>query len=185
MKGEDQVVFDDWLTWLLIIKVLSMLYNIAQQTMTDIFFIDWEPPRHYTYASNMRGRRTVSPWRRMFLANEFNELQSQKHIPSGLVLIVFLALMEGLGMKNYANVETSLSTATDLYAPKSFLMSSVVIIFVIFLVGALFYIGSFILGFFFPMWFPVSYVDFIDLCSLANFSIMIFDEDLKGYYIHG
>lgn len=93
--------------------------------------------------------------------------------------------MEGFGFKNFAKVETSMSLDADIYTPKSFLMSSVVIIFIIFLVGGLFYVSSFVLGFFFPMWFPTSYVDFIDLCSLTNFSIMIFDEDLKGYYIHG
>jgi len=33
--------------------------------------------------------------------------------------------------------------------------------------------------------FPQAYVDFVDLCSVANISLIIFNEDLNGYYIHG
>lgn len=32
---------------------------------------------------------------------------------------------------------------------------------------------------------PPPYVDFVDLCSVANISVMIFNEELNGYYIHG
>ena len=32
---------------------------------------------------------------------------------------------------------------------------------------------------------PPAYVDFVDLCSIANISVMIFNEELNGYYIHG
>ena len=32
---------------------------------------------------------------------------------------------------------------------------------------------------------PPAYVDFVDLCSVANISVMIFNEELNGYYIHG
>lgn len=32
---------------------------------------------------------------------------------------------------------------------------------------------------------PPSYVDFVDLCSVANISILIFNDNYQGYYIHG
>ena len=32
---------------------------------------------------------------------------------------------------------------------------------------------------------PPGYIDFMDLCSVANMSVIIFNEDLNGYYIHG
>ena len=32
---------------------------------------------------------------------------------------------------------------------------------------------------------PPAYVDFVDLCSVTNISVIIFNEDLNGYYIHG
>ena len=32
---------------------------------------------------------------------------------------------------------------------------------------------------------PPSYVDFVDLCSVANISVMLFNDSFQGYYIHG
>ena len=32
---------------------------------------------------------------------------------------------------------------------------------------------------------PADYVSFVDLCSVANISVIMFDNDLKGHYIHG
>jgi meckelin len=32
---------------------------------------------------------------------------------------------------------------------------------------------------------PPSYVDFVDLCSVANISVLLFNENYQGYYIHG
>ena len=40
----------------------------------DVFFIDWEPQRGYRDATSARVKRAVSPWRRLFLANEFSEI---------------------------------------------------------------------------------------------------------------
>lgn len=37
----------------------------------------------------------------------------------------------------------------------------------------------------FDIWFPIQVEDFVDLCSIANISIMILDDALHGYYIHG
>jgi hypothetical protein len=66
--------FDNWLALLTTAKFLTIAYGIAAQNMMDIFFIDWEPPRNYSYQGNMAPRRTTSPWRRLFLANEFTEM---------------------------------------------------------------------------------------------------------------
>ncbi len=29
------------------------------------------------------------------------------------------------------------------------------------------------------------YEDFVDLCCISNISLVIFDHDLHGYYLHG
>jgi len=34
-------------------------------------------------------------------------------------------------------------------------------------------------------WNPYKIQDFVDLCCVANISILVFDESLHGYYIHG
>lgn len=35
------------------------------------------------------------------------------------------------------------------------------------------------------IWNPPPYLDFVDLCSVANISIIIFNEEMEGHYIHG
>lgn len=35
------------------------------------------------------------------------------------------------------------------------------------------------------IWVPYPYEDFVDLCSIANISIFMLDDNLHGYYIHG
>lgn len=66
--------FDDWLILLIVAKFLTIAYGIASQNVMDLFFIDWEPPRNYSYQNKKAPRRTTSPWRRLFLANEFSEM---------------------------------------------------------------------------------------------------------------
>ena len=42
-----------------------------------------------------------------------------------------------------------------------------------------------VLKYLFKVWVPLPHENFIDLCSISNISIIIFDESLHGYYIHG
>jgi len=35
------------------------------------------------------------------------------------------------------------------------------------------------------IWWPLCIQDFGDLCTIANISIIIFDELCHGYYLHG
>lgn len=32
---------------------------------------------------------------------------------------------------------------------------------------------------------PLPHVSFMDLCSISNISVIMFDESFHGYYIHG
>lgn len=60
-------------------------------------------------------------------------------------------------------------------------MSFFIIFSILFAVGTINYFGRMALA----IWNPPPYLDFIDLCSVANISIIIFNEELNGYYIHG
>ena len=71
-----QKSYDTILTLVLCFKFISLLYKIVfEQTSMDIFVVDWEPLRGYSRASSTKYvTRSVSPWRRLFLVNEFAEL---------------------------------------------------------------------------------------------------------------
>ena len=60
---------------LTVCKALSIFYKIAfEQSVLDIFLIDWESPRMYQYARHPP-KQAVNPWRRLLVVNELNELQ--------------------------------------------------------------------------------------------------------------
>jgi hypothetical protein len=46
-------------------------------------------------------------------------------------------------------------------------------------------IAQYLLRFLIKIWKPLPYEDFTDLCSISNISVLMFDDQYKGYYIHG
>lgn len=66
--------YDDMLISLVVLKFVSLAYEIVfEQSSMDIFLIDWESPKMFRHRGYMP-KQAVNPWRRLFIANEFNEL---------------------------------------------------------------------------------------------------------------
>jgi len=122
----------------------------------------------------------VNPWRRLLIVNELNELQSQKHISSELILILFLVVAEGFGYKNWSAMEPNLTTLKS-DSPESHPLNFFVITCIIFGIGTIQYVVTMVIA----LKFPPAYVEFVDLCAVANISVIMFNEDLNGWYIHG
>jgi len=116
----------------------------------------------------------------LYIVNEFNELQGSKHINSEIILLLFLVVVEGFGYKNWALMNSDLNSEPS-DSPENYAFQFFVTVSIIFGIGVVQY------GFqmLFAMVDPPAYVDFVDLCSVANISIIIFNEDLTGHYIHG
>lgn len=122
----------------------------------------------------------VNPWRRLYIANEFNELQGTKHVTTEMILLLFLVIVEGFGFKYLALMEATPSRVPS-DSPENFCLSFFVITTVIFVIG----VGEYCLQMLLQLFDPPSYVDFVDLCSVANISVVIFNDYYQGYYIHG
>jgi hypothetical protein len=89
-------------------------------------------------------------------------------------------ITEGFGCIYYSNQESQFShDKTD--APQDYVLAFFVIF--VFLFGIATF--SYFLQVGISIWNPPPYLDFVDLCSVTNMSIIIFNEELKGYYIHG
>lgn len=116
-------------------KFFSMLYKIILQSNQDIFMIDWESPKLYQHQS-FAPKQGVNPWRRLFIVNEFNELQGSKHINTDIILLLFLVITEGFGCKNFALMEADLST-TDSDSPENYALMFFVIVSIIFGIGCI------------------------------------------------
>ena len=46
-------------------------------------------------------------------------------------------------------------------------------------------IAQYIFRYLIKLWFPIPFEEFTDLCTICNISVLIFDNEFKGYYIHG
>jgi hypothetical protein len=94
-----------------------------------------------------------------------------------------MAIMEGLGVKNLATLQIGFSTEDKDIDISSFPLTFVVIVFVIYGIGILNYTFTIFMAYFNLA--PPPYLNFVDLCSVMNMSMMLFNEELKGYYVHG
>lgn len=61
-----------------VFKLLETLHLLYTQTNVDIFFVDWEKARGQLGNKSM----PISIWRTYFVANEWNELQAMRKVPS-------------------------------------------------------------------------------------------------------
>jgi len=124
----------------------------------------------------------VSAWRSIFICNELNERLVSTRTYSFVTWLVMVGLLEGAGLKNgarwYPRFSGNEAMMTAQYNPFLQLGLSgflwILTLFAQLLVrrAASIFIGD-------------DLIDFIDLCSVSNVSVVLMDEPFHGYYIHG
>jgi meckelin len=159
-------------------KLVVILLKILMQTSYDIFLIDWEKPKKdpKTQAST----ENVNVWRTIFLTNEMNELQNTAHVTIEFTYFIYIFFVFGLGWFNWGLEYPGLGTAendSDFNRVLFFFWLAILLL----MIGGVEYIIHIGLS----IWIPLKAHDFTDLCSVANLSVIMFDEILHGYYIHG
>lgn len=119
-------------------------------------------------------------WRQLFLMNELNELQTYRIISCELTLLVYALIMEGIGVTNWVNHDPNLTIHKEA-SPRNFALVFFVTTLVIYGIGVVQYLVKYM----FQLCYPLETTEFVDLCSICNMSLLMFDESLHGYYIHG
>lgn len=124
--------------------------------------------------------RGTSVWRTLFVANELNELSTERVLKVEYLLMILSFFLVGLEWEDFSketpNMDTGIVNVEKNYILKFFLAS-----FLFFAVG----IVILVFRQFIELKFPLKIKEFIDLCSVANISLFILDHDLHGYYLHG
>jgi meckelin len=164
---------------------IGVAHTLYWQCNTDIFFLDWERPWTSASASSAgkHDAAPVSAWRKMFIANEWNELQALRMTSRELTLLLLVLLLEGLNYRNLGVVEPSMSLSD----PRDYQVESSVL---------RFFVASGFMGFIvlcqvaYKTVFHHNYVEhpiqqFVDLLAMSNLSIVILDDECAGYYLHG
>ena len=102
----DYYLFRTFLMICFVGQLLTVLEIIYSQSKIEIFFMDWEKTRgKLANTKNAKGKALhapISAWRSFFVANEWNELQSQRRINVPFTIILTLFILVGCDWQYHA-----------------------------------------------------------------------------------
>ena len=160
-----------------------IMFRIYQQVNSNIFFIDWEHDKYML--ENVMGKTSnkayKSPWRTIHVVNQYNILQKSRtiSIPFCMAWLIFLYYSKYGHWDRYAQATPNISWCEK--SPENIILRHFVGTFILFISGIAQYVFRRIIQF----WIPTRKTEFLDLCCVANVSVFILQDSLRGYYIHG
>jgi len=170
--GHEYIFFYSFFHALFWLHTIQIVYTVYRQSRVDIFLMDWEKPK-------VR-QSDVSVWRTVFVANEWNEMQTKRKtsIEFSLVWIGFFLI--GLKLNNVAATQPDFHDLSDGY--KNITLQFANTVWHWLLVSLVQWAWKF---FFYERYIvePRSQI-FLDLCTVAKISMFIMDESYHGYYLH-
>lgn len=193
-----------------VLKLIDVLHLIFSQSSFDIFFIDWEKPKSDTSGiinnlipsikigdkgkddekdkfikSELKEYNKVSCWRTLFVANEWNEIQTFRKVDPTIQLICVLFFLKVINLEAITTADCNTSIVKD---PNSYQASYSSILRVA--MAASMYIGIGLVQyiayiFIYIRCFQDKISQFVDFCSVSNISMFIMTHTQFGHYIHG
>lgn len=155
-------------------KSIAVLMRIYWQVNIDIFIVDLEKPHMQT--------KMVNAWRHYFVANEFSELQSgMRYIYPEVTLVWFIFLWVGLGWKNWCIADPYFTNKHDDDNISSLILEFFMAGFILMCITSIQVLINRLSSF---SW-GAKINSFVDLCTLANCSMIMMYEHGYGFYIHG
>lgn len=88
--------------------------------------------------------------------------------------------MEGLGWRYLSTNNPDFETEAK-SSPENYVINFFVTAIVIYVIGIVQYVIRYLI----KLWFPLPIESFTDLCAICNISVLMFDNEFRGYYIHG
>lgn len=171
-SAADYTAFNVVLFITLAARLMAILIKIVEQANSDIYIVDFEKPNMET--------RQVNAWRQIFVANEYSELMtSMRYVQPETLFVWFLFFWVGLGWKHFCETDPEFSTEHNPMIHENILLKFFMVGFLMFLISG----GMFIVQ-------AVQNIqgsaisNFVDLCTLANISMVFMLEHSFGYYLH-
>uniref|UniRef100_A0A0K0ESR4 Meckelin n=1 Tax=Strongyloides stercoralis TaxID=6248 RepID=A0A0K0ESR4_STRER len=213
--NENILHFKNYIIIALILKFIAIIKRYCELILADTFFIDWEKPKGEINKNNSTNNnkikednltnikittinnnnnkenninnklssKNVGIWRTYFVANEWNELQNYRKIHIGIHLFTIIIIFEVLNFKSFSIFEPGFNFSNELFKVNYF--SS----FFRFGIISVIYFGMLLIQWTIRVFILEPIIDpfhnFIDLCSIANISVLSLTHSLHGYYIHG
>ncbi|XP_042563376.1 meckelin-like [Clupea harengus] len=188
--GNIETYFKSYVSLAFILKALQLLHLLVVQLSIDIFLIDWERPQNKPRGlgpspSGPVASAAPSAWRRLLVANEWNELQAMRRISPVFQLLAALLLLQVVGLVNLAtsDLQLNLQLGGDGHSSPSSLILRHGIITSVWLGLGLLQVLMYHL--FYERCVEDKVRQFVDLCSISNVSVLVLMHRCYGYYIHG
>ena len=187
-NSTQEEIFRDLLIVAFVFKMVDLYHVISFQISVDVFFIDWERPRPLPRGNNqgVDPKAPVSVWRTLFIGNEWNELQTLRKISPEIQIGLVLFFLKVVGFEHLTTTDPtrrySVDQASEYVGDEGHLLRFAV---VVLLFMSIAFVQWIFFAFIYERFLGDPFGDFIDLCSMANISLMIFQNKLYGYYIHG
>ncbi|KAI8803545.1 Meckelin [Cladochytrium replicatum] len=165
--------------------------KVYNQCSIDVFFVDWEKSRGTLQGPTSEGvsrPAPVSVWRTIFMANQLNSIQCHRRINIEFTLIALYVILHGVRLRNAASpVPATTDRGWDL---NSGAVGGTVHPILLFVVNSLTWLVLIIAQvsfrvILFDRFYRNRMLQYVDLLSVSNVSLIVLDERCHGYYIHG
>ncbi|CAK5074482.1 unnamed protein product [Meloidogyne enterolobii] len=209
LSGNQENSFVAYMISALALKGIALLHTMLTLILVKTFFIDWERPRLFLNNFDDFGKKKlfeenkgneieiekeeeeqkergdlnkVVIWRTYLIANEWNELQLYRKTNIGIQLILMLFVMEYLNFGEWAKVQPGFGRYNQPIGVIETKMSRFAINLSFYLIIG---ITQWIIQVIVIERLADPFRNFMDLCSVANISVLALTHPLRGYYIHG
>ena len=153
-------------------KFVACVLQIIMNTSTDMFLVDWETPHN--------DDQEISAWRRIMVANQWSTISTSRAYSIPFTLIVFLFIQIGFNVDLLASpipdttlIDTGISQPILRVGWTSFLFLCLAVVQFIWCEFIYWRFGG------------DPFLNFVDVCSTSNISVMVIESPQYGYYIHG
>lgn len=103
-----------------------------------------------------------------------------KLISMEFTLLCYAFFMEGIGFRYFSTHDPDLSEV-KVNSPENYVLNFFITALVMYIIGIIQYVLRYLVKFRVPL----ATEEFTDLCAMSNISVLMFDNQFHGYYIHG
>ncbi|KAL3094260.1 hypothetical protein niasHS_004016 [Heterodera schachtii] len=171
------------------LKALSLAHSLVCLTLVQTFFIE---KANYE-AKEAKGEQkakdsqhsSVVIWRTYLIANEWNELQLYRKTRLSVQLLTVLFLLDYMEFGNFAKLQPGVQFPLAVDQPSEVVetrMSRFAVDFSFYVAIAM---GQWLFQVLIVERVADPFRNFMDLCSVANISVLAMTNPLRGFYIHG
>ncbi|OQS06005.1 transmembrane protein [Thraustotheca clavata] len=169
----EYAAFEIVLTITAFTKTISILGTVYSQSSVEMFFIDWEKARETQNSS-------ISIWRTILIANEWNELQTARGSSLSLTLFGLLWLLYGCDYSLMEAPQPAIYGISKGSANEYLRFANVFFWWLVLTLSQ--WLWRWLI---YERWITEpKHLKFIDVCTLAKVSCILLDEEYHGYYLH-